>query len=89
MIESTSPSKPTSLALSIPLFALLVAGICGAFPAEASKTTATIPTAASKPAPEACALLDDPKIRGKMDGLLKKLLHACDREHERGSARGS
>jgi len=37
-----------------------------------------------KPLPEACGLLDDPEKRAIMDGLLFKLLVACDRTDELG-----
>ncbi len=37
--------------------------------------------------PEECALLDDARTRGKMDGLLLQLLLACGREDELGGPR--
>lgn len=41
------------------------------------------------PSPEDCALLDDPQTRALMDGLLFKLLVACDRTDELGRVRQS
>ena len=37
-----------------------------------------------KASPESCALLDDPSVRERMDGLLVKLLLSCGRDHELG-----
>ena len=44
---------------------------------------------AVKALPAECALLDDPAKRALMDGLLFKLLLACDREDELGQVRQS
>ncbi len=41
----------------------------------------------TKATAEMCAKLDEPNVRGKMDGLLYKLLVACGREHELGTVR--
>ncbi len=41
------------------------------------------------PTPEECALLDDVKARGKMDGLLRELLLACGRQSELGQVRSA
>ena len=54
--------------------------------------SAGAPQAATKdgaPSPADCALLDDPETRALMDGLLLKLLIACDRTDELGQVRQS
>ncbi|MEM7585579.1 MAG: hypothetical protein AAF560_19470 [Acidobacteriota bacterium] len=53
--------------------------------AKASQGQAAQPLKSVKAPPEMCAMLDEPNIRGRMDGLLYKLLVNCGREHELGS----
>lgn len=60
--------------------ALLALTVSVAAEAEAAGTPSF-----QKASREMCALLDDPQVRGRMDGLLYKLLVACGREHELGS----
>ncbi|HEX4953698.1 MAG TPA: sialidase family protein [Thermoanaerobaculia bacterium] len=75
------------LATQISLFAL---GACwlGAAPAALADKTDPRPAGQSAVIQKAnlaeCALLDDAKQRGKMDGLLRSLLVRCGREHELG-----
>ena len=81
--------RPTSRSASTPRRApwslVLRAPLAAALPLSAKSAPAGI----QKATEQECALLDDPKIRGKMDGLLRKLLYACGREHELGLVRQS
>jgi hypothetical protein len=57
--------------------------------ALAAEETATVPARFEKAPDATCALLDDPEIRARMDGVLFHLLRACGREHELGLVSGT
>ncbi len=71
---------------AVMIFSLLMA-IAGSQFANADAPKTVERGSIKKAAPEMCAQLDDPNVRGKMDGLLFKLLVACGREHELGTVR--
>ena len=58
-----------------------------ASPRFAEAETPATPATFKKASQEMCALLDDPQVRGRMDGLLRKLLVACGRANELGRVR--
>ncbi len=75
------------LATQISLFALGAYWL-GAAPAALADKSDPRPASQAASVQKAnlaeCARLDDPKQRGKMDGLLRSLLVRCGREHELG-----
>jgi len=52
-----------------------------------AEESAPVKAGVDKPLPAACAQLDDPETRAMMDGVLFKLLVACDRTDELGEVR--
>ena len=68
--------------LTFCLAALLSAGAVAALPELPQGVT--LDPVVARDLPRACALLDEPKSRAKMDGLLYKLLWLCGRQNELG-----
>ncbi|MEM9595194.1 MAG: choice-of-anchor J domain-containing protein [Acidobacteriota bacterium] len=78
-------SKPDLRALSVCLVAsvgLMLMASVPAFAAPTKEQADTIRKSIPKPSAESCAMLDDPKLRGRMDGLLTYLVYGCGREAE-------
>ncbi len=68
----------TPIHFAAALAALLALGAGGALAAQKGDT----PPEREAPSAEACALLDDPRLAGRMDGLLLYLAKGCGREAE-------
>ena len=77
------PPRLTFLCLTLLVLFLAVPSAIAEKP-EQTKPEKAVPAKASGPTAQACALLDDPKARPIMDGLLPYLLRECGRAHELG-----
>ncbi len=81
-LRARTRSAPTGVPLVLTVMMVASLGSAAADPAP-------LKTAGDRPLPADCALLDDPEKRALMDGLLFKLLVACDRTDELGQVRQS
>lgn len=63
-----------------PLLLAAVSAAANASPGQRSASSSSEPSVHSSALTESCHLLDDPKVHGRMDGLLIQLARACGRQ---------
>ncbi|KAB2962009.1 MAG: hypothetical protein F9K16_10260 [Thermoanaerobaculia bacterium] len=78
-MRQVAGTRIRAAALGLVLGALTVVLSPSAARADAAAKRAAEAAAWAAANPEACALLDDDSLRGRMDGLLRKLATLCDR----------